>query len=150
MTFQNSVCVLYRPRTLQSFVQYSWFIFMYSASKRFCHYWLSHVTQSLLSSLLPPPFAFILHKHHIRCCIYDLRSRKYVVKEATLQNGIQRSLKRSSTQTCFNYQLNAKFFYSRTIYVYVTLQSSTCFEHYNAHLQEEQLYYCSIWYRHSL
>jgi len=41
------------------------------------------------------PFAFILHKHHIRCCIYDLRSRKYVVKEANSKNGIQRSIKRS-------------------------------------------------------
>jgi len=34
--------------------------------------------------------------------------------------------------------------------MYVTLQSSTCFEHQHAHLQEEKLYYHSIWYRHSL
>jgi hypothetical protein len=34
--------------------------------------------------------------------------------------------------------------------MYVTLQSSTCFEHYHAHLQEDKLYYHSIWYRHSL
>jgi SRSO17 transposase len=34
--------------------------------------------------------------------------------------------------------------------MYVTLQSSTCFEHRHAHLQEDQLYYHSIWYRHSL
>jgi hypothetical protein len=34
--------------------------------------------------------------------------------------------------------------------MYVTLQSSTCFEHQNAHLQEDKLYYHSIWYRHSL
>ena len=32
----------------------------------------------------------------------------------------------------------------------VTLQSSTCFEHQHAHLQEDKLYYHSIWYRHSL
>ena len=34
--------------------------------------------------------------------------------------------------------------------MYVTLQSSTCFEHYHAHLQGVKLYYYSIWYRHSL
>jgi hypothetical protein len=34
--------------------------------------------------------------------------------------------------------------------MYVTLQSSTCFEHQHAHLQEDKLYYHSIWYRHSL
>ena len=34
--------------------------------------------------------------------------------------------------------------------MYVTLQSSTCFEHQNARLQEGKLYYHSIWYRHSL
>ena len=34
--------------------------------------------------------------------------------------------------------------------MYVTLQSSTCFEHQHAHLQENKLYYHSIWYRHSL
>ena len=34
--------------------------------------------------------------------------------------------------------------------MYVTLQSSTCFEHQHAHLQEDKLYYRSIWYRHSL
>jgi len=33
--------------------------------------------------------------------------------------------------------------------MYVTLQSSTCFEHQHAHLQEDKLYYHSIWYRHS-
>jgi len=31
--------------------------------------------------------------------------------------------------------------------MYVTLQSSTCFEHQHAHLQEDKLYYHSIWYR---
>ena len=30
------------------------------------------------------------------------------------------------------------------------LQSSTCFEHQHTHLQEDKLYYHSIWYRHSL
>jgi len=34
--------------------------------------------------------------------------------------------------------------------MYVTLQSSTYFEHQHAHLQEDKLYYHSIWYRHSL
>ena len=34
--------------------------------------------------------------------------------------------------------------------MYVTLQTSTCFEHQNAHLQEDKLYYHSIWCRHSL
>ena len=34
--------------------------------------------------------------------------------------------------------------------MYATLQSSTCFEHQHAHLQEDKLYYHSIWYRHSL
>jgi hypothetical protein len=34
--------------------------------------------------------------------------------------------------------------------MYVTLQSSTCFEHQHAHLQEDKLYYHSIWYPHSL
>ena len=43
---------------------------------------------------------------------------------------------------------NAQFLYSLTIYI--TLQSSTCFEHQHAHLQEEKLYYHSIWYRHCL
>jgi hypothetical protein len=33
---------------------------------------------------------------------------------------------------------------------YVTLQSSTCFEHQHAHLQEDKLYYHSIFYRRSL
>ena len=33
--------------------------------------------------------------------------------------------------------------------MYVTLHSSTCFEHQHARLQEEKLYYHSIWYRHS-
>jgi hypothetical protein len=34
--------------------------------------------------------------------------------------------------------------------MYVTLQSSTSFGHQYAHLQEDKLYYHSIWYRHSL
>jgi len=34
--------------------------------------------------------------------------------------------------------------------MYVTLKSSTCYEHQHAHLQEDKLYYQSIWYRHSL
>jgi len=34
--------------------------------------------------------------------------------------------------------------------MYVTLESSTCFEHQHAHLQEDKLYYHSIWYRRSL
>ena len=34
--------------------------------------------------------------------------------------------------------------------MYVTLQSSTCLEHQHAYLQEDKLYYHSIWYRHSL
>jgi hypothetical protein len=34
--------------------------------------------------------------------------------------------------------------------MYVTLQSSTCFQHQHTHLQEDKLYYHSIWYRHSL
>jgi len=45
------------------------------------------------------------------------------------------------------YQLNAHFLYSITIYM---LQSSTCFEQYLAHPQEDKLYYYSLWYRHSL
>jgi len=32
--------------------------------------------------------------------------------------------------------------------MYITLQSSTCFEHQQAHLQEDKLYYHSIWYCH--
>jgi len=47
-----------------------------------------------------------------------------------------------------SYQLNAHFFYSITIYV--TLLSSTCFDQYPAHSQEDKLYYYSLWYRHSL
>ena len=34
--------------------------------------------------------------------------------------------------------------------MYVTVQSSTCFEHRHVHLQEDKFYYHSIWYRHSL
>ena len=34
--------------------------------------------------------------------------------------------------------------------MFVTLLSSTCFEHQHAHLQEEKLYSHSIWYLHSL
>jgi len=34
--------------------------------------------------------------------------------------------------------------------MYVTLLSSTCFEHQHAHLQEDKLYSHSIWYRHCL
>ena len=34
--------------------------------------------------------------------------------------------------------------------MYVTLKSSTRFEHQHAHLQEDKLYYHSIWYHHSL
>jgi len=34
--------------------------------------------------------------------------------------------------------------------MYVILQSSTCFEHQHAHLQEDKFYYHSIWYRHCL
>jgi len=34
--------------------------------------------------------------------------------------------------------------------MYVTLQSSTCFEYQHAHLQEDKLYYHRIWYCHSL
>ena len=34
--------------------------------------------------------------------------------------------------------------------MHVTLESSTCFEHQHAHLQEDKLYYHGIWYRHSL
>jgi len=34
--------------------------------------------------------------------------------------------------------------------MYVTLQSSTCFERQRAHLQEDKLYYHSICYRHFL
>ena len=33
--------------------------------------------------------------------------------------------------------------------MYVTLKSSTCFNHQHAHLQEDKLFYHSIWYRHS-
>jgi hypothetical protein len=40
-----------------------------------------------------------------------------------------------------------------TIHVFynicITLNTSTCFEQYYAHLQEEKLYFYSIWYRHS-
>ena len=34
--------------------------------------------------------------------------------------------------------------------MYVTLQSSTCFEQQHAHLQEDKLYYHSIWYHRSV
>jgi len=34
--------------------------------------------------------------------------------------------------------------------MYVTLRSSTCFEQFPAHPQEDKLYYYSLWYRHSL
>jgi len=34
--------------------------------------------------------------------------------------------------------------------MYVTLQSSTYFEHQHAQVQEDKLYYHIIWYRHSL
>jgi hypothetical protein len=34
--------------------------------------------------------------------------------------------------------------------MYVTLLSSTCFEHQHAHLQEDKLYSHFIWYRRSL
>ena len=34
--------------------------------------------------------------------------------------------------------------------MYVTLLSSTCFEHQHAHLQEEKFYSHSIWYLRSL
>ena len=34
--------------------------------------------------------------------------------------------------------------------MHITLHSSTCFEHQHAHLQEDKLYYHSIWYRNSL
>jgi len=34
--------------------------------------------------------------------------------------------------------------------MYVTLRSSTCFEKYLAHLQEDKLYYYNLWYRQSL
>jgi hypothetical protein len=52
-------------------------------------------------------------------------------------------------QTYFIYQLQCTIplFINNT---YVTLQSSTCFEHQHAHLQEDKLYYQNIWYRHSL
>jgi len=33
--------------------------------------------------------------------------------------------------------------------MYVKLGSSTCFEQYAAHPQEDQLYHHSLWYRHS-
>ena len=36
------------------------------------------------------------------------------------------------------------------VFIHIILQSSTCFEHYCAHLQEVQFYTYSIWYRHSL
>ena len=52
-------------------------------------------------------------------------------------------------QTYFNNQLNAQILLFINN-MYVTLQSSTCFEHQHAHLQEDKLYYHSIWYRHSL
>jgi len=32
---------------------------------------------------------------------------------------------------------------------FVSLQSSTCFEHQHAHLPENKLYYHRIWYHHS-
>jgi hypothetical protein len=34
--------------------------------------------------------------------------------------------------------------------MYVTLQSSTCFEHQRAHLQEDTFYYHNIWYESRL
>ena len=51
-------------------------------------------------------------------------------------------------KSCINHQLNAQFLYS--LIAFVTLYSSTCFEHRCAHLQEERkLYAYSIWYRHT-
>ena len=51
--------------------------------------------------------------------------------------------------TYSNNQLNAQIllFYNN---MYLTLQSSTCFEDQHAHLQEDKLYYHNIWYRQSL
>jgi len=34
--------------------------------------------------------------------------------------------------------------------MYIKLRSSTCFEQYLAHPQEDKLYYYSLWYHHSL
>ena len=45
-------------------------------------------------------------------------------------------------------KFNAQFLFLNNMYV--TLQSPTRFEHQHAHLQEDKLYYHSIWYRHSL
>ena len=42
--------------------------------------------------------------------------------------------------TCINHQLNAQFLYS--LIIYITLCSSTCFEHRCAHLQEERKIVC--------
>ena len=39
------------------------------------------------------------------------------------------------SETCIDHQLNAQLFYS--LIIYITLCSSTCFEHRCAHLQEE-------------
>ena len=41
-------------------------------------------------------------------------------------------------------------FINNTNNTYVTLQSSTYFEHQHAYLQEDKMFYHSIWYRHSL
>jgi hypothetical protein len=51
--------------------------------------------------------------------------------------------------TYFNNQLNAQILLFCNN-MYVTLQSSTCFEHRHDHLQEDKLYYHCIWYRHCL
>ena len=43
---------------------------------------------------------------------------------------------------------NAQFLFINNMYV--TLQSSTYFEHQHAPLQDDKFYYHSIWYRQSL
>jgi len=60
------------------------------------------------------------------------------------------------TPTCFvSPWLISNLMYKILIYLHIIhlLKSSTCFEHYPAHLQEVYVvitYTCSLWYRHSL
>ena len=96
-------------------------------------------------------------------CMTRKNSQLHCVKEYTSgverrsrQRGVRKTKEEWQFWEWWNYvyidlfQLptNAQFIYS--IIIYVTLQSSTCFEQYSAHLQEVRLYYYSIWYRHSV
>ena len=86
------------------------------------------MTQTLLIKMYLLVFLpYILRKWFI--CNYALYVTyvKYKLKVMHLQWINKKS--------CINHQLNAQFLYS--LIIYITLCSSTCFEHRCAHLQEE-------------